>query len=502
MPQIIEPVFDFSGQRLEEFFELFRNLAEPSGEVTPQSRNGFRKEIVKELDNYVPFLNYEDNTVSHQADCETDQCTDTSSYRTSTSTDDSTDTSTSRRSTSTDKRRTQPVNTVFDSVINASDVCRNTSDNTADTSTQSRTSRRCSTETQVCCRRGESCSNSTSAESRGNPASNRLADESTADCDETTAAKNLSEVHSVEFVLNSVNDTSRFQCDTSNGKAQTDGECQTITQPSFLQSQQTLNASENALRNLPRCETESNSTHSSEDSAKSCVEELAPCVNVLSKTEPFLHFSEDFFDLAVYSVTEEVISRKLETETTSTAASTSTAGRIFGRRNDVQLVNAEESVFQLLRLVGCVTETVCNVTDTASGTTDTAIINFRQSKSEKACDCVSHQTDSLCESNRIRQHSVQNRDKDVTQRTSALCNLCFQDTKLVSRSFQCTSHIALSGSDLCHDSVVSQFRFLSLCHEVDIFLNAEVKSFLLQSRHRQVETKPTERFKLAGDTRL
>ena len=77
-----------------------------------------------------------------------------------------------------------------------------------------------------------------------------------------------------------------------------------------------------------------------------------------------------------------------------------------------------------------------------------------------------------------------------------------QNTKLVRRGFQSTSHIALSVCNLRHDSIVTQLGLFSLSHARNASVNAEVVGFLLQTSHRQVIAESTKRLKLTRDTRL
>ena len=242
----------------------------------------------------------------------------------------------------------------------------------------------------------------------------------------------------------------------------------------------------NALCDFPRRKTRTDSTHRQQDFSKTGIEQVSPRVDFLVQTEPFFHLLNNLINLRADCAIEEIIGRqvKAKTSTSDVTDTTCTAPAcIFGRRDDVQFINTEQSVFQLFRLFGSVTKTVsdvlCTVSDSTDSCADTAVINFRQSKPKQACDSVRNKSNNLCYGNRIRQDSVQSRNKDITDCTGALSNLCLQDAELVCGSVQRSRHIALRGCYLRHNRVVTQLRFLSLCHSRDFLLNTEGICFLL-----------------------
>ena len=230
-------------------------------------------------------------------------------------------------------------------------------------------------------------------------------------------------------------------------------------------------------------------------------------VNVLSDPiKEGLNLCHDLLYLLIHCVCNEVISRKVKTETsTSNAANpASTSGAIVRRRNDIQLVNAEQCVFQFFRFLGSVTQTVSGFVCAACHTADcvSSRVKIGNGDTEESCDNFSDQTNSFRQGDCVRQNCFQDGKKQITQSTSRLIYLCLQNTKLVCGCFQCTSHVSLCRGYLCHNGVITQLCFFSLSHGRHAFFNAEIVGFLLQPCHRQVVTESTKRLKFARDTGL
>ena len=251
------------------------------------------------------------------------------------------------------------------------------------------------------------------------------------------------------------------------------------------------------LGDSPSKESRSNGKHTGKD-----------FVNVFPyPIEEGLNFRHDLVNLFVHCVCNEVIGGKLKAKTAPAANAASTTGTATGilrGRDNIQLVNTEQCVFQLFCLFGSISQTVSRFTCAARYAADCVCphVKLRNRDTEETGNNFSDHADCFRQSDCIRQDSFQNGKEQITQRTSGLFHLSLQNTKLVCRGFQCTSHIALCVCNLRHDCVVAQLGFFSLSHCRNAFLNAKVVCFLLQTSHRQVVTKPTKRLKLTGNTRL
>ena len=250
------------------------------------------------------------------------------------------------------------------------------------------------------------------------------------------------------------------------------------------------------LGNLPSEESRTNGNDTGED-----------FINVLPyPIEEGLNLRHDFVHLLVHCVSNEVIGGKLkaETATANTAETCTSTCAVLRRGDNIQLVNTEQCVFQLLRFLGSVSQTVSRFTCAACHTADCvrSHIELWNRNSEEAGNNLSDNPNCFCQCDCIRQNGFQNREEKVAQGTSGLFHLRLQNTKLVRRSFQSTSHIALSVCNLRHDSVVTQLGLFSLSHARNASVNAEVVGFLLQTSHRQVIAESTKRLKLTRDTRL
>ena len=205
--------------------------------------------------------------------------------------------------------------------------------------------------------------------------------------------------------------------------------------------------------------------------------------------EEGLNFRHDLVNLFVHCVCNEVIGGKLKAKTAPAANATSTTGTATGilrGRDNIQLVNTEQCVFQLFCLFGSVSQTVSRFTCAARYAADCVCphVKLRNRDTEETGNNFSDHADCFRQSDCIRQNSFQNGKEQITQRTSGLFHLSLQNTKLVCRGFQCTSHIALCVCNLRHDCVVAQLGFFSLSHCRNAFLNAKVVCFLLQTSHR------------------
>ena len=101
----------------------------------------------------------------------------------------------------------------------------------------------------------------------------------------------------------------------------------------------------NTLCDFPRRETRTDSPHHRQDFSETGIEQVSPRVDFLVQTEPFFHFLNNLINLRCDKTIKEIIGWQFETETaattnTSNATRTATAC-IFGRRNNVQLINTE-----------------------------------------------------------------------------------------------------------------------------------------------------------------
>ena len=204
-------------------------------------------------------------------------------------------------------------------------------------------------------------------------------------------------------------------------------------------------------------------------------------------------------------ITEEVIDGQIPIPITSTAATSTAAPATgsIGRVDDVQFIEAHQVAFQLLRRATCAVKIVTQITNTRAHIADNArIIHFGEGESEQRCDCRRQDADSLCKCDNHGKYRIENRYKYVTERTSGLRNLSFQNAKLIRRCIQGSCHIALCGRNLSHDRVVSKLCFLSLSHARKGLVDTKAQRNCFQSRLTQIVTKSTKRFKLTRNTRL
>ena len=240
------------------------------------------------------MLGDKDNSVSNQTNGETNECADTSTNRATTSTDDRTDTSRRRCRASGDKQTVEPVQPVFDCVINADKVCGYASDNRRNTSTNRRTSRRSRTETQIGSRSSQSLCNGTIRKCGCYPTRNAFTQQRTAADSKNTSADNLCEILQIEFVQNSVNDTRPFESDTCHQQAYADCNGERVCQPVAFQLVYPSESVKNTLRDFPCRQTQCNRANGCQNMSQPSVKEITPTVDFISQTEPFLHFLNDF----------------------------------------------------------------------------------------------------------------------------------------------------------------------------------------------------------------
>ena len=228
-----------------------------------------------------------------------------------------------------------------------------------------------------------------------------------------------------------------------------------------------------------------------------------PVDSRLELLHPLIHGRPD---KAIEEVIDGQVPIPIGSSTAPATSTATTATRIVIGFDDVQFVKAHEVGFKLL---GCATRffraiaNIANATRNIVNTTRNArIVHRGKGETKQACDSCRNNTDCLCHRDTHGKHGIENRDKHITERTGSLCDLRFENTKLVRGSVQGSSHIAMRCRDLRHNGVVAQLRFLRLGHVVEGLFDTQVEGNGFQSRLTKVKAEPTQRFKLTRNARL